>query len=171
MHQSARKLPPKDQSPPAMLKLRRASVDTVGSVDEATLDSMPVVIDGCGVRVSPGSELPRRCVCCGDSMNTISSRTFRGNIRYRLCREHAVSIVAKAAMGALVIALSVICIASSVLGDPILSSGGTWVCLLLGLAGAALVYWTLPIKTSKLADGRHCVAGLHPEVIADLQRT
>lgn len=170
MHQSAKKLPPQDESS-FTLKLRRASVDTAESVDQSPADLMPLVIDRDGVRVSPGFELPHRCVCCGDSMNTLASRTLRGNIRYRLCREHAVSVVAKASMGALVAALSVICIASKLIGDPILNNGGTWVCCLLGLAGAGLVYWTLPIKTLKLIDGAHRVTGLHADVIADLQRS
>ena len=75
------------------LKLRPASVDH-GEDGPDTLSDHAAVVDGDTVAVAPGTVLPPRCVKCGDAMDTLPSRSIRGGIRYRLCRDHVVSTIA-----------------------------------------------------------------------------
>ncbi len=149
------------------MRLRQPSVD---APDGDSSVEVPYAINGSELSVAPGMELPRRCVQCGDAMDLLAIKTIRGKIGYSLCREHAVWTCGKLSAGLILIAISAYCIGSKVMGDPVTSSGGLKFSVLLGLAGAAMTYWALPVRTGKRVDGHHRLSSVHPEVIAELPR-
>jgi hypothetical protein len=167
MHQANKITPPSEPTQPH-LKLRRASVDQADAGPDAV---PPVVIEEDSVRVVPGTVLPKRCVKCGDAMDTFPSRTLRGGISYRLCREHVVSTVACVLAGAALVILGMAVAWYRLVGDPIVGNSVMVLCVLLAGLGGYLVYRSLPTLTSGNTDGRHRIRRLHAAVVDDLRRS
>lgn len=164
---SAKKLDPTPDDPKPKMRLRQPSVD---AVDPESSSGPSFIISGQELSVAPATDLPRRCVQCGDEMDVISVRTFRGKIGYSVCREHAVVVCGKLLAGLVLVALSIYCVGSFVLGDAFTGTGGTLFSLLLGAGGAALIFVALPVRTGKLLDGRHCLTKVHADVLAEMRQ-
>lgn len=156
------------------MRLRQPSIDTVepgvDTVEPESSAAPTVVITGEALSVAPGTDLPRRCVTCGDPMDVISVRTVRGKIGYSVCREHAIAACGKLLAGLVLALLAVWCVGTLILGDPLAGRGGTLFSLVLGAGGVALIYFALPLRTAKLADGRHRLSKVHADVLADLRQ-
>jgi hypothetical protein len=167
MQQATNVTPP--PSDPPHLKLRSPSVDH-GEDGMEPSATQPVLVAENSVLVASGAVLPERCVKCGDAMDTLPARTLRGGIHYRLCRDHVVSTVAYILAGLALVTLGAAAIGSKLIGDPIVANRLLPICLLLAAAGAWLVYWALPVVTSRISNGRHQVRRLHAEVVDDLRR-
>lgn len=133
-------------------------------------EASPFLIEGEVLRVAPGARLPSRCVQCGDSMDLVSIRTLRGNIRYSLCRDHAVSTCGKILAGVALMFIAAVFIGSKLMGDPIGSPGGVKFSILLGIAGMAILYVSLPVRTQRLSEGRHRLHRVHPELLDEARR-
>jgi hypothetical protein len=168
--QQAKNLTPPSDPPQPHLKLHPASVDHGEDGVEVTVDPTPIIEED-AVAVPPGTVLPRRCVKCGDAMDTLPSRSIRGAIRYRLCREHVVSTVAYLVAGLALVGIGLAAVGSRLMGDPIVGTKVMLLCILLAGGGAALVYQSLPVITSATDDGRLRIRRLHAAVIDDLRRS
>lgn len=168
MQQAKKITPPTPPSEPH-LKLRRASVDQSADASESCAEA-DVIAERHEPSVPAGTELPWRCVKCGDAMDTLPSLTFRGRIRYRLCRDHVVSTIAQCVAGSALALLGIAAVGSRIIGDPLVGKMGTVFCLLAAAAGAGLIYRSLPVLTSPPIEGRYRLRRLHADVIDDLQR-
>lgn len=164
-------LPTNDPPKREAMRLHRVG-DTV-DLAEPTNDAGAATwsIDAGDLFVEAGTELPQRCVQCGDTMDLLSTKTLPGRIRYHVCREHAVAAIAKGGAGLLLAMFGAWGFATEMIN---LSPGTvmtTFVYFLMMSAGLAVAYFAVPLRVSLPIQGKHRIGKHHAEIDRDFQRS
>ena len=149
-------------APPPMLRM---ADDLVVDDDDAEAAAAVRLIDG-RVVADDAATLPAACVICGDTVGVVGLVTPRGRIGFSLCREHAISALARAAVGAIVI-----CVAAYVVAR---GGGGRGSKVLIAAAlscvGATLIATAVPVWTWRGTYGGRRLYGVRRVVREAIRR-
>lgn len=139
----------------------RATANPTSARPAAFVESAVVEPPAAGVRrtgrhveSADRADLPRRCACCGDTIDLRAFRTLPGRVRYFVCQEHLVSAIARLLIG----------IAMMLVGLwGIVDGGGAKVLLafgLIGVGGLLMTWFAIPVRAGRSRNGWRKLRGI-----------